>query len=98
MSSTPLNPEQVNNSISETPQWFADETNTTIARTFLFDDFQTAILFVNKVAGIAEKERHHPNIFIHNLNQVTISLTTRDAGGLTSEDFSLAVKIDDILG
>ena len=92
-----LNPQQVQHAITETPMWFADETDTTIARTFTFDDFQTAVLFVNKVAGIAEKERHHPNIFLHNYNQVTVSLTTRDAGGLTAADFSLAAQIDEIL-
>lgn len=97
MSINPLNPEQVQHQILEIPEWFADETDTTIARTFIFDDFQTAVLFVNKVAGIAEKQRHHPNIFLHNFNQVTISLTTRDAGGLTGEDFALAAKIDSIL-
>lgn len=97
MTSTPLNPEQIQKQIADIPLWFADETDTTIARTFLFDDFQTAIVFVNKVAGLAEREGHHPNIFVHNLSQVTISLTTRDAGGLTLEDFALAAKIDAIL-
>ncbi|MCB9808445.1 4a-hydroxytetrahydrobiopterin dehydratase [Candidatus Peribacteria bacterium] len=92
-----LTPEQIGKEIIEIPQWFADETDTTIARTFTFDDFQTAIIFVNKVAGIAERERHHPNIHVHNYNRVTISLTTHEAGGLTTEDFSLAAKIDKIL-
>lgn len=98
MPNTPLTPEQVATAISDIPLWFADETDTTIARTFTFDDFQTAVLFLNKVAGIAERERHHPNIFLHNYNQVTVSLTTREAGGLTGADFALAAKIDDILG
>lgn len=98
MSESPLTPEQIQMEITSIPQWFADENSSTIARTFLFDDFQTAILFVNKVAGLAEKERHHPNIHVHNYNRVTISLTTHSAGGLTLLDVSLAAKIDGILG
>lgn len=98
MSSQALTPEQIKTAIAETPLWFADETDTTIARSIEFDDFQTAIVFVNKVAGIAERENHHPNIHIHNYNRVTLSLTTHSAGGLTNEDFALAAKIDGILG
>lgn len=93
----PMNPQQIQKEILDIPEWFADETDTTIARTFTFDDFQTAIVFVNKVAGIAERENHHPNIHIHNYNRVTISLTTHSAGGLTADDFALAAKIDRIL-
>ncbi len=97
MSGTILTPEQIAKFIQEIPLWFADETGTTIARSLTFDDFQTAIIFVNKVAGIAERENHHPNIHIHNYNRVTLSLTTHDAGGLTDADFALATKIDAIL-
>jgi len=90
-------PEQVQAYISEVPDWFSDDDTTTIARTFHFNDFQDAIVFVNKVAGLAEKQRHHPNIFVHNFSKVTVSLTTRSIGGLSDNDFVMAAKIDNIL-
>jgi 4a-hydroxytetrahydrobiopterin dehydratase len=64
-----------------------------IARTFVFKDFPTAIKFVNAVAGLAEKAWHHPDIDVR-WNQVTLTLTTHDAGGLTRKDFKLAKTFD----
>lgn len=92
-----LTPEQVQTFITETPEWFSDEMVTTLARTFHFNDFQDAIVFVNQVAKLAEEERHHPDLFIHSYSKVTVSLTTHSAGGLTENDFILAAKIDEIL-
>jgi 4a-hydroxytetrahydrobiopterin dehydratase len=35
-------------------------------KTFLFKDFKSAMIFVDKIAELAEKENHHPDIFISN--------------------------------
>jgi 4a-hydroxytetrahydrobiopterin dehydratase len=35
-----------------------------IKRTFTFPDFVSALAFVNKVGDVAEKEGHHPDIFL----------------------------------
>lgn len=64
-----------------------------IQHTFVFDDFVQAISFVNTIAVIAEKERHHPDIFDH-FNIVTIELWTHAIGGLSVNDFILASKIE----
>jgi 4a-hydroxytetrahydrobiopterin dehydratase len=48
------------------------------------------------VAMIAEKSDHHPN-WKNVYNNVTISLNTHDADGLTKKDFQLAKGIDQIL-
>ncbi len=63
-----------------------------------FKDFKSAMKFVNKVAELAENEFHHPDIFIHSWNKVNLTLYTHDAKGLTEKDFSLAEKIEKILG
>lgn len=52
--------------------------------------------FVNKVANLAEKEGHHPDIFLHNWNKVTLTLSTHSIKGLSSNDFVMASKIDSI--
>lgn len=90
----PLTDEQVQHFILETPEWFADSDNTTIARTFELPDFQRAIVFINLMAKLAEEEGHHPDIFLHSYNKVTVSLTTHAIGGLSENDFILAAKID----
>ncbi len=79
------------------PEWAMTEQGTTLARTVALGDFQDAIVFVNLVAKLAEKENHHPDIFVHGYNNVTLSLSTHSVGGLTESDFLMAAKIDTII-
>ncbi|HEY5650246.1 MAG TPA: 4a-hydroxytetrahydrobiopterin dehydratase [Acidimicrobiia bacterium] len=64
-----------------------------LSKTFTHASFAAAVGFVAAVGVIAEKAFHHPDIDIRYSN-VTISLTTHDAGGLTSNDTELARAID----
>ncbi|MEK7649417.1 MAG: 4a-hydroxytetrahydrobiopterin dehydratase [Patescibacteria group bacterium] len=64
---------------------------------FEFGTFRDAIGFVNKVADIAEREGHHPDIHI-SYSIVTIELWTHAIKGLSENDFILAAKIEHILG
>jgi 4a-hydroxytetrahydrobiopterin dehydratase len=68
-----------------------------IERLLTFENFVDAMIFVNKVAEIAEEEGHHPDIRIV-YNRVTLALTTHDSGGLTQKDFQMARRIDSLLG
>jgi 4a-hydroxytetrahydrobiopterin dehydratase len=60
-----------------------------------FTSFKSALNFVNAVAELAEEHNHHPDIKISYRN-VTLSLTTHDAGALTDKDYSLATIINGI--
>ena len=64
-----------------------------IRRTYRFGDFREALAFVNRVAVLAERAGHHPDIDIR-YSAVTLALTTHDAGGLSAKDFELAGAID----
>jgi len=68
----------------------------TIQKQYGFLNFKEAMFFVNTVAGLAEKQGHHPDISVR-YNRVTLSLSTHDAGGLTRKDFDLAACIDSML-
>jgi 4a-hydroxytetrahydrobiopterin dehydratase len=68
-----------------------------IERLLTFENFVDAMIFVNRVAEIAEEESHHPEIRIV-YNRVTLALTTHDAGGLTQKDFQMAQRIDALAG
>jgi 4a-hydroxytetrahydrobiopterin dehydratase len=57
-----------------------------------FKGFVEAIAFVNKMVEPAEAAGHHPDLVI-SYNKVDVTLTTHDAGGLTSKDFDLAQVI-----
>jgi 4a-hydroxytetrahydrobiopterin dehydratase len=65
-----------------------------IVRERKFDDFATAMAFVNQVAQKAEDANHHPDILVHGWNKVRLSLTNHSAGGLTDDDFRMAAAID----
>ncbi|MFT6934227.1 MAG: 4a-hydroxytetrahydrobiopterin dehydratase [Maribacter sp.] len=67
-----------------------------IHREITFKDFVEAFSFMTAVAMIAEKSEHHPN-WKNIYNNVTITLNTHDADGLTKKDFQLAKGIDQIL-
>jgi 4a-hydroxytetrahydrobiopterin dehydratase len=65
-----------------------------ITRTFEFPTFPEAIAFVNRIADVAERMDHHPDVDIR-YTKVTCALSTHSAGGITAKDFKLAEAIDD---
>lgn len=67
--------------------------NGQITKVWKFADFKEAMLFVNRVADIAETEGHHPNIHIF-WNKVRCELYTHAIRGLSENDFILAAKIE----
>ncbi|OGK21677.1 4a-hydroxytetrahydrobiopterin dehydratase [Candidatus Roizmanbacteria bacterium RIFCSPHIGHO2_01_FULL_39_8] len=67
-----------------------------ISHTFKLKTFRDAIAFVNKIADLAEKEGHHPNIHLL-YNKVKIVLSTHAIDGLSRNDFILAAKIEKLL-
>ncbi len=64
-----------------------------LVKEFSFDSFRDSIVFVNRVATLADSANHHPDIAI-NYSAVTLSLATHDAGGITEKDLDLAEQID----
>jgi 4a-hydroxytetrahydrobiopterin dehydratase len=64
-----------------------------LTRTYAFRNFLQSIEFVNRVATLAESANHHPDIDIR-YSKVTLTLSTHDAGGITSNDVNLARAID----
>ena len=64
-----------------------------IHKSFKFADFNEAWGFMARVAMAAEKADHHPewsNVY----NKVDVTLSTHDAGGLSTKDVALATVID----
>ena len=64
-----------------------------IKNEYKFKDFKEAMLFVNKVADLAEDEGHHPDIHV-SWNKVRLELFTHAIHGLSENDFILAAKIE----
>ncbi|MEE9252589.1 MAG: 4a-hydroxytetrahydrobiopterin dehydratase [Thermodesulfobacteriota bacterium] len=66
-----------------------------IRKTYTTKDFVDSLAFVTKVAFLAEKANHHPDVLIQ-WNRVTLTLSTHSEGGITNKDFKLATQIEGI--
>jgi 4a-hydroxytetrahydrobiopterin dehydratase len=73
--------------------WARDDEMSGVSRTFDLGDFPGAIAFTMKLALLAEKHNHHPDIDIR-FKTVKVGWTTHDAGGLTRLDLALAEATD----
>jgi 4a-hydroxytetrahydrobiopterin dehydratase len=67
--------------------------NNEISKTFVFNDFNSAVDFFNLVAKEAEACNHHPDI-LNSFRKIKINLTTHDEKKITEKDLILASKID----
>ncbi len=68
-------------------------TNGHLERAYTFDDFAQAMAFANRLADIAEDERHHPDLHIA-WGKCTVEIWTHKINGLTESDFYFAAKAD----
>ncbi len=68
--------------------------NGQLSKNFQFADFSQAIKFINRIAEAANQQNHHPDIYLHNYNQVEIELSSHDQGQITDRDQQLAEIID----
>lgn len=91
-----IEPSRLASLLRELPQWrYQPERGGSITRDWVFVDFNEAFAFMTRVAMLAERYDHHPewsNVY----NRVSITLTTHDAGGLSSRDLELAQRIDSL--
>lgn len=74
--------------------WILGDDAKIISKKFIFKDFKEALSFVNKVGELAEQEGHHPDIYLNNYKNVDVYLSTHAIGGLSKNDFIMAVKIN----
>ena len=76
------------------PAWgFDPQRGGLITREFRFDDFVRACGFMTQIALAAERLNHHPewsNVY----GRVSITLTTHDVQGLSTNDLELAAVAD----
>lgn len=92
----PLSTEDARGILEYVKEWILAGDSKKIFREFMFKDFKEAMVFVNNVAEIAESEGHHPDIYIW-WNKVRLELSTHAIGGLSTNDFILAAKVNVLL-
>ena len=65
-----------------------------LTRFLVARNFDAALAFFNALAPVANKAGHHPDLHLENFRDVTVSLTTHAAGGITLADVGLAARVD----
>ena len=65
----------------------------TLVKDFEFPSSRHAIVFVNRLAALANELKHHPYIDLR-YERIRVTLTTHDVGGVTQEDLVMAAQID----
>jgi 4a-hydroxytetrahydrobiopterin dehydratase len=88
-----LHSKEIKLHLQAVPDW--SKRAQTILRTFKFEGFLKGIDFVNRIAAKAQKMNHHPDIDVR-FDEVTLTLSSHDEGGITEKDFSLAKQCDEV--
>ena len=98
VTNTCLNATEIDREKNDVPEWTLtiDQVNgDSLFRSFDFNDFQNAWMWMNEVAQLAEKNDHHPN-WSNLYSSVNVKLTTDDHHCLSSFDFQLAKAMDQL--
>lgn len=88
----PLGAEEIRPLLGQLDGWEAVEHHH-LNKTFSFEDFVSALAFVNQIGEVAEAENHHPDLSLA-WGRVGVQIWTHKIGGLSESDFILAAKID----
>ncbi|AJY44893.1 4a-hydroxytetrahydrobiopterin dehydratase [Martelella endophytica] len=94
MNDARLEHEALNEALQAVENWVVTEDETAIARDFKFADFREAFAFMSECALAAERLDHHPD-WSNSYNRVGVSLSTHDAGGVSTRDIALAGIMDE---
>ncbi len=67
------------------------EEDDALVREFELESFPAVIEFVRRLANLAERENHHPDIDIR-YRRVVVRWSTHSAGGVTDRDRDMAAR------
>jgi 4a-hydroxytetrahydrobiopterin dehydratase len=73
------------------------EEGVALIREFELDSFAAAIAFVQRLADLAERENHHPDLDIR-YRRVVVRWSTHSTGRVTDRDRELAARTSELAG
>ena len=92
----PLSSAEAEEHLAALEGWQLSRDGQRIKKAWSVDNFLAGLAFFGKVAEIAEAEGHHPDLHLEGYKNVWIEIWTHDVGGLSSNDFILAAKIEQL--
>ncbi len=91
----PLSSEAAYEQLKNYPEWSVEKGR--LFRNIRFKNFSEAVRFVNRIAEVAEKIGHHPNLYLHEYYFVRVESYTHIINDLSQSDIDMARQIDEIL-
>jgi 4a-hydroxytetrahydrobiopterin dehydratase len=79
--------------LSQLQGWSLGGGGKSISKEFSFDSYWAGLGFVNAVAWMAQKEKHHPDLLLL-YKKARVLYSTHAIGGLSENDFICAAKVD----
>jgi 4a-hydroxytetrahydrobiopterin dehydratase len=92
---TKLSDLEIRRALGSLPGWARK--GEALNKTYSFARFADGIRFVQQIAELADAMNHHPDIDIR-YTDVSFSLSSHDAGGITQRDLDLAKEIEQAAG
>ena len=85
---------EIREALSNLNGWEYAAEHKAIHKTYTRTNFLDAVAFIQKAAVVAEEQDHHPDILLHKYKNLTFTLSTHSAGGVTQNDIDLAIALD----
>ena len=90
----PMSGVEITRQLARAPGWaLADGA---IQKHYDFADFHRTMAFVNAVAWVAHAEDHHPELLV-SYGGCRVRFNTHSVGGISTNDFICAAKVDALL-
>jgi len=90
-----LSPDAIDQKLKDLPEWKKEDK--ALLRVQTFPSYKDALDYVYEVGQTAERENHHPDIFM-NYKRVTVRYWTHTARGISELDFKLAHLVEKLVG
>ena len=84
--------DEIDSRLNNLPGWAIKDG--LLTKTYGVRSFAHGLVFMGAIGQFAEAANHHPDLTLHGYKNVTVSLSTHSAGGITEKDFDLAAEIE----
>lgn len=92
-----LSDAELRDGMAKLPAWCVTDEGR-LSRSVECNDFGEAMAKLNEIAEIAEREQHHPDLFLTDYRRLRVDVWTHAIQGLSLNDLILAGLIDSALG
>src|SRR5690349_13531080 len=87
-----LSTDAVNLALKELPGWSVQDGKLT--KNYTVRSFPHAVVFIGAIAQFAEAAGHHPDLFLHDFKELTVSIIDHHDGGISERCTALAKQIE----